>query len=113
VYTPKLDPDGLPYAGQVIKNGDPLCCIVNSTTLQARYEKHKEGEDAYVDQVTVCGDEGAAGAAAKAGGKRKGGEKKTRGPARINIKLRFNRNPIVGDKFSSRHGQKGVMSVLW
>lgn len=29
------------------------------------------------------------------------------------IKLRINRNPIIGDKFSSRHGQKGVLSVLW
>eukprot|EP00439_Symbiodinium_sp_Y106_P056638 s1806_g7.t4 len=28
-------------------------------------------------------------------------------------KLRYTRNPVVGDKFSSRHGQKGVMSVLW
>jgi DNA-directed RNA polymerase I subunit RPA2 len=29
------------------------------------------------------------------------------------MKCRFNRNPIIGDKFSSRHGQKGVLSVLW
>lgn len=34
-------------------------------------------------------------------------------PQRANIKMSFNRNPVIGDKFSSRHGQKGVLSILW
>ena len=40
-----------------------------------------------------------------------GGEKQL--AEKIYIKLRFDRRPVIGDKFSSRHGQKGVLSMLW
>lgn len=42
-----------------------------------------------------------------------GVERPGAGLSRASITLRFPRNPVIGDKFSSRHGQKGVMSILW
>jgi hypothetical protein len=57
---------------------------------------HVANHTAPPHQVTLVGD------AAKGGGRQK-----------ANIMMSFNRNPVIGDKFSSRHGQKGVLSILW
>jgi DNA-directed RNA polymerase I subunit RPA2 len=67
----------------------------------------KTNEDGYIDQVRILET-----------------DKEGRGITYATIKIRFNRNPVIGDKFSSRHGQKvnetihkgnaqGTLSRLW
>jgi DNA-directed RNA polymerase I subunit RPA2 len=101
-----LDDDGLPRIGRLVQEGDILCAwhtvqadysgnLVNADG-QTHYEKYKDSEAAFVEEVRLIGSES-------------GNE-----PAQtISIKLRIPRSPIIGDKFSSRHGQKGVCSQKW
>jgi DNA-directed RNA polymerase I subunit RPA2 len=102
----KLDKDGLPQVGQKIEEGDVLCAwhtvsadysgeLINHDGA-VHYEKYKDTEVAYIDQVRLLGSETG-----------------TEPLQTISIKLRIPRSPVVGDKFSSRHGQKGVLSQKW
>ena len=93
---PTLQADGFPQVGARVTEGDPLYCVVDSVDGTDRTGKHKEREVAYVQAVRALGPDSARGAENKA-----------------SITLRFPRNPVIGDKFSSRHGQKGVLSILW
>ncbi|KAL8062090.1 hypothetical protein ABFX02_02G124000 [Erythranthe guttata] len=89
-----IDSDGLPYAGQRIKPGDPYCSVYNGVTSRVTTSKLKGSDHAYIDYVAVDV------------------KTKTR-MQKANIRFRYPRNPVIGDKFSSRHGQKGVCSQLW
>lgn len=93
-----LDDDGLPPIGLRVEEGDPLYVVVDAVTGKVKIGRHKSSEPAYVDEVRLLGN---------------GSGTTSQELLCVNIKLRFNRNPIVGDKFSSRHGQKGVLSVLF
>lgn len=90
-----LDTDGLPYVGQRLKGDEPYCSILNSITKGAKLFKIKSSETAVVDYVAAVGT-----------GPREPLQK-------VTIRLRQERNPVIGDKFSSRHGQKGICSQLW
>lgn len=100
-WTDELDLDGLPFEGEVMEYGKPMCCLIDSTTGEHRVIKHKDHEKAYVDTVRIIG-------SAKSV---KGGDKVLL--RKVSITLRYPRSPVIGDKFSSRHGQKGTLSVLW
>jgi len=102
----KLDDDGLPCVGQMVQEGDAICAwhtvsadysgkLVNRDG-QTHYEKYKDSEVAFIEEVRLIGSD-------------TGNE-----PAQtISIKFRIPRSPVIGDKFSSRHGQKGVCSQKW
>lgn len=89
-----IDVDGLPYIGQIIRPNEPYCSTYNKVKNDFHKPKLKGSELAVVDYVAIDG-------------------KNKKELQKVNIRLRRPRNPIIGDKFSSRHGQKGVCSRLW
>lgn len=93
----KLDEDGLPIVGEWVKPGEPLYSFLDETTGHTKVINHKDTEEACIESVRILGDDSS----------------NHSGVTKITITLRFRRNPIIGDKFSSRHGQKGVLSILW
>nr|TKV93120.1 hypothetical protein SEVIR_9G205100v2 [Setaria viridis] len=90
-----IDSDGLPRLGQTVHPNEQYYSVYNRLTGAIRPVRLKGTEPAFIDYVAVNG------------ASSKGDFQKA------NIRLRRVRNPIIGDKFSSRHGQKGVCSQLW
>ncbi|CAN6674688.1 DNA-directed RNA polymerase I subunit Rpa135p [Trichomonascus vanleenenianus] len=92
----RLDIDGLPTVGTLLQEGDPLVAYYDETLGKTKVKLYKSSEPAYVHEVKLLGDEN--------------GDQEFQS---LTVKLRINRSPNIGDKFSSRHGQKGVCSQKW
>jgi DNA-directed RNA polymerase I subunit RPA2 len=71
-------------------------CTYDTVLGKPKYVSFKDNEPARVENVRLMGD-----------------EKGSANNVNIGYTIRYSRNPVIGDKFSSRHGQKGVLSVLW
>ncbi|KAK3329036.1 hypothetical protein B0H66DRAFT_11117 [Apodospora peruviana] len=102
----QLDEDGLPYIGRLVREGDVICAwytvsadyngqLINRDGV-THFEKYKDSEDAFIEEVRVIGSDSG-----------------IEPLQTVSIKLRIPRSPVIGDKFSSRHGQKGVCSQKW
>ena len=102
-----LEDDGVVYLGQYVQTGDVIVGKVSPPKFIEEIEgfgqmvnmnidsSHslKEDEKGVVSSIYVI--------------ENSGGEKE------VNVLLRDQRLPVVGDKFASRHGQKGVLGGLF
>jgi DNA-directed RNA polymerase I subunit RPA2 len=94
-----IDEDGLPKIGTMLRKGDPLYVYYNRRTKRHDAVANKKQDPVIVDVVIPIGQ-----------------FETGTDVLRVNvvlIKLREPRNAVIGDKFSSRHGQKGTLSRLW
>lgn len=89
-----LDTDGMPLVGVKLAEGDPIVAYFDDTLGKTKVKTYHSSEAGYVEQVNLLGDDD--GEAQK-----------------LTIKFRIPRQPQIGDKFSSRHGQKGVCLRKW
>ncbi|KAL1306682.1 hypothetical protein AAFC00_005353 [Neodothiora populina] len=103
-----LDDDGLIAVGMKVKEGDIIAAShsVTKDPITGEYvnrdgithlHRYKDVEEAYVEEIKLIGTE-------------TGGDEPCQ---MLSIRLRIPRSPVIGDKFSSRHGQKGVCSQKW
>lgn len=92
----KLDDDGLPLLGVKVEEGDPICAYYDETAGKTKIKTYHSSEPAYIDEVKLLGDDT--------------GDLECQ---QLTIKFRISRAPLIGDKFASRHGQKGVCSRKW
>merc|ERR1719209_71445 len=91
-----LDPDGLPFPGGKLEEGDPFYCYYSREEGKFLTVTYKSKESVYVDHVKLVSNDTGTSSKNKAV-----------------VSFRVPRNPSVGDKFASRAGQKGICSQKW
>ncbi|CAL2030071.1 unnamed protein product [Caenorhabditis brenneri] len=89
--------DGLPIPGRRYFLDEVYYVTYNVETGDFKTHKFHYAEPAYCGLVRIV----------------EQGEGGSNGSQHALIQWRIERNPIIGDKFASRHGQKGINSFLW
>jgi DNA-directed RNA polymerase I subunit RPA2 len=95
-FYPNIEDDGLPAVGSWVDEGHALYCLADDGRGIGFPGKHKEKERACVQTIRRLNTAGSSSSRSSRGTEEA-----------LSVTLRFPRNPVIGDKFSSRHGQKG------
>ena len=90
-----VDADGLPAPMSRLRPGDAVWNERDLVGAKDHLHRLKGSDGATVEHVAIVG------------------EPREPELQKATVKLRYDRTPVIGDKFSSRHGQKGTLSVLW
>ena len=101
-----LEDDGIIYVGQHVQSGDALIGKVSPPRFIEEIEGFGQMINLNVDSTLTLKEEEHGVVSTIHIVENSDGDKQ------VNISLRTQRQPIVGDKFASRHGQKGVIGAI-
>lgn len=99
----KLKDDGLPRLGEVMNNGD---VVIGKRMQTSQLGNDKKKKSALVDHSTILCTAEAMQVSDVYISTNKDGSRIVR------VRLSASRTPEIGDKFSSHHGQKGVIGII-
>ncbi|MFW6286000.1 MAG: DNA-directed RNA polymerase subunit B [Nanoarchaeota archaeon] len=101
-----LEDDGIIYVGQFVQNGDVLIGKISPPKFIEEIEGFGQMINLNVDSSLSLKEEefGVVSAINII--------ENSHGDKQVNILLRTQREPVIGDKFASRHGQKGIIGAI-
>ncbi len=99
LYNNNFDSYGLPHIGSIILQNEPLYILYNDIKKDFTSIRYRKTEPCIIEQIRII--------------KTNLNEFNKEETIIVTLKLRYDRSPVIGDKFASRAGQKGTLAQLW